>query len=116
MSTCVARSTVASCDSIDKLLRKYHPPKGFSFPKREFGSKREKRSFCAKWCNKYTWLHYNVTHDATFRHVCMQAEFEKKFLGSTKREAAFIMKGFTYLKEEYLPWLNIKLAAAIVRL
>ena len=36
----------------------------FSFPKREFGSKREKRSFRADWCQQFKWLHYDVGADA----------------------------------------------------
>ena len=34
-----------------------------------------------------------------FCHVCMIAEFEKKFLASTKRDPAFISTGFTYRKK-----------------
>ena len=49
--------------------------------------------------NSLAWLHYHVGKDIVLCHVCMRAELEKKFLASTKRDAAFIMKGFTYLKE-----------------
>ena len=34
-----------------------------------------------------------------FCRVCMVAEFEKKFLASTKKDPAFISAGFTYWKE-----------------
>ena len=34
----------------------------------------------------YHWLHYNASSDSAFCHVCMVAEFEKKFLASTKRD------------------------------
>ena len=38
--------------------------KAFSFPKQQFGSKGEEKSFCAKWCNTFSWLHYDVNADA----------------------------------------------------
>ena len=78
---------------------KFHPPKSFKFPKRSFGSKDEKRSFRGEWCEKFDWLHYDVAADAAFCHLCMSAEKGKKFLSSTKRDPAFITKGFTYWKE-----------------
>ena len=39
------------------------PLKSFNFPKREFGSKGEKRSFRAEWCQQFQWLHYYVGKD-----------------------------------------------------
>ena len=78
---------------------KFHPPKTFRFPHRKFGSKGDTRSFRAEWCEKFDWLHYDVSGDAAFCHVCMSAELEKKFLASTRRDLAFISKGFTYWKE-----------------
>ena len=47
----------------------------------------------------YCWLHYDISQDSAFCHVCMTAEFEKKFLASTKRDPAFITTGYTYWKE-----------------
>lgn len=83
----------------DLLPVKFHPPKDFQFPKRKFGSKGEERSFRAEWCTKFPWLHYDSSKDIALCHVCMRAEFEKKFLASTKRDVAFLTKGFTYWKE-----------------
>ena len=77
----------------------FRPTKAFQFPKRRFGSKGEERSFHAEWCGAFSWLHYDVTADAAFCHVCMCCESEKKVLASTKRDPAFISKGFTYWKE-----------------
>lgn len=57
------------------------------------------RSFKVDWCEKWKWLHYNVQSDAAFCYICMKAFYEKKFLTSSKREPAFITKGFTYWKE-----------------
>ena len=37
--------------------------------------------------------------DSAFCHVCITAEFEKKFLANTKRDPAFITTGYTYWKE-----------------
>ena len=55
------------------------PPKSFSFPKRLFGSKNEKRSFRPEWCDKYSWLHYDAPKDAAFCYICMKVEGERKF-------------------------------------
>ena len=81
------------------VLEQFRPTKAFSFPKRQFGSKGEERSFRAEWCDAFNWLHYDVDKDAAFCYLCMRCEAEKKFLASTKREPAFIHKGFTYWKE-----------------
>ena len=39
-------------------------------------------------------MHYDIGKDAAFCHVCLRTEFEKEFHASTKRDAAFITKGF----------------------
>ena len=82
-----------------KLPEKFHPGKSFNFRKRTFDKKNEERSFRAEWCEKYPWLHYNIESDSAFCHLCMTADYESKFLASTKRDAAFISRGFTYWKE-----------------
>lgn len=80
------------------LPLKFHPPITFKFPKRKFGASGE-RSFKSLWCQKYRWLHYDVSSDAAFCYLCMRAEKEGKLLASTKKEPAFISKRFTYWKE-----------------
>ena len=85
--------------AVRKLPEKFHPGKSFNFRKRTFGKKNEERSFRAEWCEKYPWLHYNIESDSAFCHLCMTADYESKFLVSTKRDAAFISRGFTYWKE-----------------
>ena len=82
-----------------ELPDQFHPGKKFIFPKREFGQKKERRSFRAEWCEKYPWLHYDLKRDVALCHLCMRADQEGKFLASTKRDAAFLSKGFTYWKE-----------------
>ena len=59
----------------------------------------EERSFRSDWCTKFPWLHYNVGKDVALCHVCMKAEFEKKSLASTKRDSAFITRGFSCWKD-----------------
>ena len=81
------------------LVKQFRPSKAFRFPKRQFGSKGEERSFRAEWYDAFSWLHYDVATDASFCYLCMCCEAEKKFLSSTKRDSAFISKGFTYWKE-----------------
>ena len=77
------------------LPPKFHPPKSYSFPTRKFGSREEKRSFQVDWCKKHDWLHYDRSKDAAFCHVCLTAEYDKLFLASTKRDPAFISRGYT---------------------
>ena len=77
---------------------KFHPAKGFDFPKRSFRSKGEKRSFRSEWCEKFCWLHYYVALDAAFCYVCIKANHEKKLLSSTRRDPSFITKGFVFWK------------------
>ena len=89
---------MTDCPAAYVRVDKFHPPKTFRFPRREFGSKGETRSLKAECCEKFDWLHYDASADATFCHVCMSAELEKKFLASTKRDHAFISKGFTNWK------------------
>ena len=48
------------------LAEQFRPTKAFSFPKRQFGSKGEERSFRAEWCETFSWLHYAVDIDAAF--------------------------------------------------
>ena len=63
------------------------------------------RSFRAEWCDKYKWLHYEaVSLDSTFCHACMVAEFEKKFLASTKRDTAFTSTEFVEGNEHGLKY------------
>ena len=79
---------------------KFHPPMRFGFPKCVFGSaKKEERSFRADWCLRYPWLHYDATNDSAFYHVCLKADQEGKSLSSTKRDPAFVSKGYTYWKD-----------------
>ena len=82
------------------LPEKFHPGNTFKYPKRKFGKQgKEERSFRADWCQKYPWIHYDATKDAAFCYVCMSAAHEGKFLVSTKRDPAFLTRGFTYWKE-----------------
>ena len=94
-STTASPSTASSST---QLVQQFKPPKSFRFPKRKSGKKGEEQSFCATWCEKYDWLHYDVSADVAFCYLCMQPEHEK-FLASKKREPAFITNGFTYWKE-----------------
>ena len=86
-------------ESSGKVPAKFHPPKGYSFPVRTFGTKGEKRLFRSDWCVKYDWLHCDSTIDAAYCHLCMTTEHEKRFLASTKCDPAFFMKGYTNWKD-----------------
>ena len=59
------------------------------------------RSFRVEWCedDHYPWLHYYVSSDSAFCHLCMTAAYEGKLLARTKKDPVFLMKGFTYWKE-----------------
>ena len=81
--------------ALSEFPEKFHPRRSFKFPKRKFGKKGEERSFRSEWCEKYPWLHYDAEHDAAFCHLCMRTAHEGKFVASTKRDPAFISKGYT---------------------
>ena len=89
---------MASSSSGTDFAVQFKPGNSFKFPKRKFGKEKE-RPFRAEWCEKFPWLHYDVKNDAAFCYLCMKAAHESKFLTSSKREPAFISKGFTYWKE-----------------
>ena len=57
------------------------------------------RSFRAEWCEKFDWLHYDVESDSAFCHLCKTAVTHNKLLASTKKDPAFISRGFVYWKE-----------------
>ena len=59
------------------------------------------RLFRAEWCSDaiYPWLHYDVSSDSAFCYLCMTAVHEGKLLASSKKDAAFLSKGYTYWKE-----------------
>ena len=82
------------------LPEKFHPGNTFKYLKRKFGKLgKEERSFRADWCQKYPWIHYDATKDAAFCYVCMSTAHEGKFVVSTKRDPAFLARGFIYWKE-----------------
>jgi len=76
--------------------------KAFQVPKHKFGIKEEERVFQADWCMKCDWLHYDISKDAAFCYLRMQADHQNKFLSSKKREPAFIRTTSTYWKEAIL--------------
>ena len=51
------------------------------------------------WGRSYPWLHYDVSSDSAFSHLCITAAYEGKLIASTKEDPAFLTKGFTYWKE-----------------
>jgi len=92
-------STSSASAHASEIPVKFRPSKSYEFPVRTFGTKGEKRSFRSEWCAKYDWLHYDRTADAAFCHLCLTTEREKRFLASTKRDPAFISKGYTNWKD-----------------
>ncbi len=98
ISTTCTLYTAHASPSDPLLPLKFHPPISYKLPKRKFGASGE-RSFKSYWYQQYQWLHYDVSSDAAFCYLCMKAEKEGKLLASTRREPAFISKGFTYWKE-----------------
>ena len=65
-----------------RIPAKCHPSKKYTIPVHTFGSKGQKHSFRADWCEKYKWLHYRHVADAAIGHLCVTAEREMKFLAS----------------------------------
>ena len=91
---------------------KFHPFMQIAIPKRVFGSaKKAERSFRADWCLRYpAWLHYDATNNSAFCHVCLKADKEGKFLSSTKRDPAFVSKGYIYWRDATSAFQNINKA------
>ena len=87
-----------AAQSASDFPEQFKPGRTYSFPKRKFGKGKDERSFRADWCDKYEWLHYNADKDAAFCYLCMKTDHERKFLASTKRNQAFLSRGFTYWK------------------
>ena len=79
--------------------KKFHPPKSFSFPKRSFRSKKIQHSFRSEWCQEFDRLHYDATDDTAYCHLCLCTKAEKRFLARTKREPAFISRGYINWKD-----------------
>jgi len=85
---------------VTELPEKFHPPRTYKFPKRNFGTAvMTERCFQSSWCNKYKWLHYDKDQDKAFCYLCMKAEKEGKYLSSHRRGPTFITSGFTNWKE-----------------
>ena len=59
------------------------------------------RSFIVECCSdaNYPWLHYDASSDSAFCYLCMTAVHEGKLLASSKKDAAFLSKGYTCWKE-----------------
>ena len=79
-------SSESSREVRQSLPVKFHPPRSFKFPRRKFGKGDP-------------WLHYDVSSDSVFYHLCMTAAHEGKLLTSTKKDPAFLSKGYSYLLE-----------------
>ena len=95
----LSSSTMPTGLSTALMPEKFYPPKSLLLPKRAFRSKGQMHSFRAKWCEKYSWLHYDNSTDAAHCYKCMKAEHGNRFLARTKRDPAFISKGFKNWKD-----------------
>lgn len=76
-----------------------HQPKGYNFPKREFGQKNPvRRAFQSSWFSKWPWIHYDEALDSAFCFTCARAEEQGK-LRSGSRDLSFLSKGFSNWKD-----------------
>ena len=88
-------SAIASCTP-----DKPHQPRGFPFPKLEYGKTNvAKRSFQPSWFDKWPWLHYCEENDSVVCHISLLAKSEKKLLWSSNADTAFISRGFSNWKD-----------------
>ena len=72
----------------ERPFEAFHPPAGFSFPKRRFGDRE--RSCQAKWFVDYPFLHYDTERDVLLCHTCVVAVQQKKILHSKRPDPAFV--------------------------
>ena len=96
----MASSSHSTSTLHSELPEKFHPGKSLNFPNLTFGKKNEERSYRAEWCEKYPWLHYNIERESAFCYLCMKEDHEGKFFASTKHNAAFLSRGFTYWRKQ----------------
>ena len=68
-------------------------PLDLKYPKRSFGNGPE-RSFCKELYRKFPWHHYDEKRDAVFCFTCMNAVNKQQLRVSTKRDDAFIARGY----------------------
>ena len=68
------------------------------YPKKMYSDGSEK-SFQPKWKQLYPWIAYNFDKDLVLCSYCAEAEKRNYFGLSTKREPAFISKGFSNWKK-----------------
>ena len=78
------------------------PSKSFSFSKWESGSKGEKRSFHAEWCQQFEWLHYEFDKDAAFCYLCMKCQLEKKFLSKYQTRSGIYLQRINILEGRHV--------------
>ena len=76
-----------------ELLAEICQPLDLKYPKRSFGNGLEK-SFCKEWYRKFPWLHYDEKRDAVFCFIYMNAANKQKLRVSTKRDDAFMARGY----------------------
>ena len=74
----------------------FRPSKSFNFPKREFGSKGEKRIKFSCRMVSFAWLHYDISEDVAFCYLRMKCQLEKRFLASYEAGSSL------YLQRIYL--------------
>ena len=68
------------------------------YPKKMYSDGSE-RSFLPKWKQLYPWITYNFDKDVVLCSSCAEAEKWNYFGLTTKREPAFISKGFSNWKK-----------------
>ena len=94
---CVSKMA-SSLSSASCIPDKPHQPRGFPFPKREYGKTSvAKRSFRPSWFDKWPWLHYCEENDSVVCHTCLLAKSERKHLWSSNADTALI--GFSNWKD-----------------
>ena len=89
---------MASVPTQASLPVKFHPPKSFRLPKRKFEKKTEIISSGMVWGVRTIIIHGSATTSVPIRpsitFVCQQ-----HMKVSTKKDPAFLTKGFTFWKE-----------------
>ena len=73
-----------------------HQPKKFTFPKRSFGTKGEKRAFNPAWFDKWSWIDYSGTSDHVTCFYCSRAN-RKNLLPDGFRVPTILRNGTEHL-------------------
>ena len=71
MDLSVMASTSASHNPVVMIPSKFHPPSQFCFRSARLDQRMKNVHSGQEWCERYSWLHYDVSINAAFCYIYM---------------------------------------------